>query len=234
MIPRVSLVVPAHNEGDRLGKFLHDVQPFLPQLHEVIVVLDGCTDNSEAQVRHAQENWPSVSRLIVLPRQPNIGKGGALKWGLGHATGSYALLWDADLEYGLAALPAIVQAATPHTLVSGVRTSGLGWRSRWANRLVRCALRLGEFPSERPMALPKDVLTGVHMAETKWLKYALIGSPPGYGVEAHLVRQALSGGLYIHDLPVPYRARTFDEGRGVRAGDLPAILAAAVGRNENL
>ncbi len=152
----ISLIVPARNEGDRLKTFLSDLMIQATRLHrilQVVVVLDACTDESVQILREMALIWPPGCTLASVTVAQSQGKAHAVWCGLGVATGHFALLWDADLEYGLCALPALVDAASTCTLVSGRRQAGMGWKSRLANALVRLTLRRYGRP-------PTDVLTG--------------------------------------------------------------------------
>lgn len=185
-------------------------------------MLDGCTDDSARIMREMALIWPSACPLVSVGLERSHGKSHAVWCGLKVAVGHYALLWDADLEYGLCAMPALLDAASTCTLVSGCRQSGMGWKSRLANALVRLMLRFCGYG--RP---PADVLTGIHLAETAWLSNTLFEArPDGYTLEATLVREALRSQLYCYDVPVAYRPRSIAEGRGVRWYHLPSILRA--------
>jgi len=220
----ISLVVPACNEGERLHTFLSDLMfqaTRLPRISQVVVVLDAGTDESAQIMRDITPIWPPGCALTTVVVEPSKGKAHAVGCGLATVTGHFALLWDADLEYGLCALPALVDAASTWTLVSGRRQAGMGWKSRLANALVRPTLRRYGHP-------PADVLTGVHLAEAAWLRSTLhTVRPGGYTLEATLVREALRSRLYCYDVPVAYRPRSIAEGRGVRWYHLPSILRAA-------
>jgi len=222
----ISLIVPARNEGNRLKTFLSDLMiqaARLTRISQVVVVLDACTDESAQIVREMALIWPPGCTLTAVEVEPSQGKAHAVWCGLAAAPGHFALLWDADLEYGLCALPALVDAASTWTLVSGRRQAGMGWKSWLANALVRLTLRLRGYG--RP---PADVLTGVHLAEAAWLRSTLHAvQPGGYTLEATLVREALRSRLYCYDVPVAYRPRSIAEGRGVRWYHLPSILRAA-------
>lgn len=85
----ISCIVPAYNEGARIGRVLEAVVGH-PLLAEVIVVDDGSRDNTVEVVRGVPG-----ARLIEMPR--NGGKTAALLTGIGAARGSDLLLVDADL-----------------------------------------------------------------------------------------------------------------------------------------
>lgn len=220
----ISLIIPARNEGERLQTFLLDLMfqvQRLARISQVVVVLDGCRDDSEQVLRDIALMWTPDCALTPVVVEQSKGKAHAVWRGLSAATGHFALLWDADLEYGLCALPAQVDAASTCTLVSGRRQSGMGWKSGLANALSRLMLRRYGRP-------PADILTGVHLAEAAWMRGTLFTTQPrGYMLEAALVREAMRARMYLYDVPVAYNPRTVAEGRGVRWYHLPSILRAA-------
>jgi glycosyltransferase involved in cell wall biosynthesis len=45
-VPSISLVIPVHNGGENFRKCLASLEQFVPQDTEIIVVVDGGTDDS--------------------------------------------------------------------------------------------------------------------------------------------------------------------------------------------
>jgi len=93
-----SLVIPAYNEGDRLGVTLHKVIAYIDQEGwdaEVIVVNDGSTDNTAEIVCSFAEKH---SRLRLLQNPGNRGKGYSVRKGMLNAQGETLLFSDADLS----------------------------------------------------------------------------------------------------------------------------------------
>lgn len=84
----VSVVVPALNEEETVGSIV-ELLVSIELLDEVIVVCDGCTDNT-AQV--AGDAGASVIEL-----DENVGKGGAMMEGVRAAQNDVILFLDADL-----------------------------------------------------------------------------------------------------------------------------------------
>jgi len=77
------LLVPAYNEERRIEPVLRDYAAFFRDHHQgkfqLVVVLNGCRDNTLGIVRKAAAEFPSISAL-EFPQA--IGKGGALIEGL--------------------------------------------------------------------------------------------------------------------------------------------------------
>lgn len=96
--PYLSVVVPAYQEERRIGPSLDAIVAHLnaqPYATEIVVVGDGCTDNTAAVVRARAEVSPVP--IAMLDRAENRGKGYSVREGLLAARGRMRLFSDADL-----------------------------------------------------------------------------------------------------------------------------------------
>jgi dolichyl-phosphate beta-glucosyltransferase len=94
--PQLSIIIPAYNEGRRLGPALEQIRRHFESSDtsaEVIVVDDGSSDDTAA-VALAFEPGPLTLRLIRNRR--NEGKGYSVRRGMRKATGAMMLMTDAD------------------------------------------------------------------------------------------------------------------------------------------
>jgi dolichyl-phosphate beta-glucosyltransferase len=95
--PFLSIIIPAHNEAERLPQTLSSVQSYLAEKDfdaEVIVVENASTDDTTQIVRDWQEKMPNLR--LISRQEP--GKGGAVKQGMLEARGTYRFMADADLS----------------------------------------------------------------------------------------------------------------------------------------
>ena len=94
----LTVVIPAYNEGHRIQQALLKNAQYLaalPLSWEMVVVDDGSTDETKAQVKIAERKLaPEPIRFIEHPR--NQGKGAAVRTGVLAAHGQYVLFCDAD------------------------------------------------------------------------------------------------------------------------------------------
>ena len=104
-----SIVIPAYNEGSRLGATLERVLAYVSQQGEeteVIVVNDGSRDNTADIVRQFAASNP-VLRLVENPG--NRGKGFSVRNGILNARARVVIFSDADLSSPIEELPKLLK-----------------------------------------------------------------------------------------------------------------------------
>lgn len=98
-IPSLSIVIPAYNEGERLGPTLDRVLSFIvehPWESEIVVVNDGSVDDTADIVRNYAGKSGGIVRLVENPG--NRGKGYSVRNGVLNSNGDLVLFTDADLS----------------------------------------------------------------------------------------------------------------------------------------
>ncbi len=93
--PKISIIIPAYNEGERLPSTLKSQLAYLHDLGleaEFIVVDDGSSDNTAALA----EQCLAGEKSQVLVQAKNEGKGSAVRRGVLASEGEYILISDAD------------------------------------------------------------------------------------------------------------------------------------------
>jgi dolichyl-phosphate beta-glucosyltransferase len=93
---RLSLVIPAYNETQRILPYLHRITQYLSNRrlsYEILVIDDGSADGTADLVEKFGADEPTV-RVIRLSR--NMGKGCAVRAGMLEAQGGLRLIADAD------------------------------------------------------------------------------------------------------------------------------------------
>ncbi len=121
---RLSVVIPALDESDRLpltleriGSFLADNPRWLPA--EIIVVDDGSKDGTTTAAQAAK--LPSEIDLRTASHHKNLGKGAAVRTGFRLTAGDRVLLTDADLSAPIEELPKLACAAQRGGVAIGSR-----------------------------------------------------------------------------------------------------------------
>jgi dolichyl-phosphate beta-glucosyltransferase len=107
-----SIVIPAYNEGARLGATIEKVLGYVHAQGwaaeaEVIVVNDGSRDNTAELVR----GFAARDRLVRLVENPgNRGKGYSVRNGMLKARGEVVVFSDADLSSPIEEMPKLLAA----------------------------------------------------------------------------------------------------------------------------
>jgi dolichyl-phosphate beta-glucosyltransferase len=145
---KVSLIIPAYNEAQRLKPFLELVAHYNDQhsgsIDEVIVVDDGSRDRTAMVAHEFSERLP----LRVITHQTNRGKGAAVQTGVLAAQGDCIIFMDADGATPITELPKIIaalkeaQVAVGNRWMSGASTTRHSALRRLAGWAYRHYLRL--------------------------------------------------------------------------------------------
>lgn len=100
----LSVLIPAYNEEatirsvlDKLAALTSDSAILHGLAMEIVVVNDGSTDSTEAEV----ESFKKDNQDIILKylAKPNGGKGSAIRMAIAEASGDIMVVQDADMEY---------------------------------------------------------------------------------------------------------------------------------------
>jgi len=118
----VSVIVPVYNEQGNIGpicRALTDVLGTIGLRYEIILVNDGSTDGSFAEMRGAIATFP---RIKAIDLRRNYGQTAALMAGIDHATGEVIIPIDADLQNDPADIPLLIgKLHEGYDVVSGWR-----------------------------------------------------------------------------------------------------------------
>ncbi len=145
MVP-LSLVVPVFNEQDNVAPLLarvHEALAQYPAAWEILLVDDGSSDRTVANIRAGQAHYGQHVRLVPLAR--NFGQTAAMQAGIDLARGQVIATLDGDLQNDPMDIPRMVQRLLDEDLdlVAGWRKNrqdNLWLRkvpSKIANRLIR-------------------------------------------------------------------------------------------------
>jgi glycosyltransferase involved in cell wall biosynthesis len=119
---RASLIIPAHNEQNRIGPTLRVYGEALYQNYgdefEIIVVANGCTDNTVQEAQEAARIYPQIR---VIDVRQAIGKGGAILEGFRQAYGQRVAFADADGATAPESLISLIERLDTYDVVIGSR-----------------------------------------------------------------------------------------------------------------
>ncbi len=207
--PLVSVIIPIFNEVELLPLVLERVRA-LPLRMELILVDDFSTDGTRDILR-AEASKPGTR---VLYHERNRGKGAAIVTGLKGATGDVVIVQDADLEYDPEDIPRVLDP-----IFRGGYTASYG--SRFLGRVI--GMRLPNRVANWILSRLVSVLYGQRITDEatayKAFRRELIQSVDlecqRFEFCPEVTAKVLRMGVAIAEVPVTYRARTFEEGKKI-------------------
>ena len=229
----LSIVVPAYNEGARLGKSLRAVATYLNEFNpesEVIVVDDGSTDDTASVAREELANSPNL-RTSVISYQSNLGKGRAVRLGLLASRGEIVLFTDADLSTPITETPKLIEPISRGEcdLTFGSRALDRGligvhqpWRREQGGRVFNLVVRLAT-------GLPFwDTQCGFKAFRMSICRPVIEGATiDRFGFDVELLYVAYRAGLRLKEIPVRWN---HEEGSKVNVASDSIKMLSEVGR----
>lgn len=210
MKPYLSIIIPAHNEAERLPLTLIDMDKHLsraPYSYEILVVDDGSTDKT-AEI--AGKLSRAIKNLKVVSFQENKGKGAAVRHGMLVAKGNLRLFTDADHS---APIEQIDELLSNFPLCEGGIDVLLGTRMHKSSKLDPAppiSRRLLEVFHTLFFAPPvlrgfQDVLCGFKIFRDKAAEQIFSRATiSGWGFDAEVLTLALKLGFRIREAPISW------------------------------
>lgn len=213
----VSIVIPAFNEVDGVGKTLEHLCAELAGA-EIIVVDDGSSDGTAEVVKR-------FASITLVQHGYNLGYGAALKTGMMHANRRFVAWFDADNEHRAADLVGMIEAIRQERIaaVIGQRVSGGASIVRGVGKtiILLLARSLG-FRGGR------DMNCGLRIFRTEVITRYLPLLPNGYSASTTSLLVMLERGYPIGYQPVELGVRIGKSKVTLRAGFASLLLVMRV------
>lgn len=224
-MPDLSVLMPVYNERETVHKAIEEVLSTDLSVDgvELIVVDDGSTDGTRELLRST--SWPANVKLFEHDR--NRGKGAAVRTALQEATGHWATIMDADLEYSPVSLETLLAP-----LAEGYADAVYGTRAFQAHSAYSMWYVVGN----KTVTLTANVLFNswlsdimtCHKIMATDLFRSLCLRESGFAIEPEITARLLKGGHTIFEVPIPYRARKREAGKKLTATDGLRVIRTLV------
>jgi dolichol-phosphate hexosyltransferase len=223
--PALSILMPVFDEVTTVEAAIADaLGADLPVAsREVVVVDDGSADGTRELLRGRE--WGDAVQVVFHER--NRGKGAAVRTALTRASGDFAAILDADLEYRAADLAPVLEP-----LLAGDANVVFGTRA-WS---AHTAFSFWYVIGNKAVTLATNVIyncwisdvMSCHKAMRTDLFRSLPLREPGFGIEPEIAARVLRAGEQIYEVPISYRARTRAEGKKLTALDGLRVLRTLI------
>jgi glycosyltransferase involved in cell wall biosynthesis len=219
MIKRLSIVIPAYNEGKTIHLILDKIRKvsLIDGIEKEIIVVNDCSrDNTEETIL----NYSQINGDLNIQykrHSVNKGKGAAIHTGIRQASGEFLIIQDADLEYdpdeyNLLLKPVVKGFAdvvygsrfiggNPHRILFFWHTIGNKILTFVSNMFSN--LNLSDMETCYKL-FRSDIIKNISLQETRF------GFEPE--VTAKIARIA---GVRIYEVGISYYGRTYKEGKKI-------------------
>jgi glycosyltransferase involved in cell wall biosynthesis len=190
---------------------------------ELVIVDDGSTDGTADVLEEVSQD----PRVTLVSHEENAGKGAAVQTALQHASGTYAAIMDADLEYDPADIGKLLEPVVAGEAEVVFGTRGFESHSAFSfwyvigNKGVTLAANL-LFNSYLG-----DIMTCHKVMRTDIFRSLGLKSR-GFDIEPEITGKLLADGHRIYEVPVRYQARGRAEGKKLTAVDGFRVLRTLV------
>jgi glycosyltransferase involved in cell wall biosynthesis len=219
---KVSFVIPIFNEEEFLEDVLSRVRA-LPLDKELVLIDDG-SDDRTVEILAAEESKPDT---IVIHHKQRSGKGAGIRTGLRHATGDIVIVQDADLEYSPEEVPSVIQP-----IIDG--KTNVAYGSRFKGRVT--GMRFPNYIANRSLSFLTTILYGqaitdletAYKAMRREVAQSIDLTRNDFAFDPEITSHILRSGERIVEVPISYKARTFEQGKKIGWRDFFAAVSMLI------
>jgi glycosyltransferase involved in cell wall biosynthesis len=209
MIKKLSIIIPAYNEGRTIHLILDKVRQVIlinGIQKEVIIVNDASKDNTKEAIENYIKLYGHQIQISLHNQQVNQGKGAAIHKGIDLATGEFLIVQDADLEYDADVVyGSRFMGGNPHRILFFWHTIGNKFLTFLSNMFTNLNLTDMETCYK---------LFDANMAKSLKLKEKRFGFEPEVTAKIAKVPK-----IRIYEVGISYYGRTYEEGKKIGAID---------------
>jgi glycosyltransferase involved in cell wall biosynthesis len=220
-VPDLTILMPVYNEHATVEEAISRAlsAPLPVESRELVVVDDGSTDGTRELLRAG--DWPAEVKVVFHDR--NGGKGVAVRTAIEQASGRWAAILDADLEYDPADIGRQLEPlqSGEAEVVFGVR--GFDSRSAFSFWYVVGNKAVTMVANVIFNSWLADIMT-CHKAMATDVWRSLDLRSRGFELEGEITARVLGSGRRVYEVPITYHARGREEGKKLTGMDAVRVV----------
>ena len=213
---KLSILMPVYNERTVVERCISQVltAPLPENMERELVIVDDCsTDGTYGLLKRLADGFPQI---CLYRHERNSGKGAAVRTAIEKATGDFALIQDADLEYDPNEYPKLLRP-----LLDGHADAVFGSRYL-AGEQIR-VLPFWHSMINKGLTLVSNMFCNLNLTDMetcyKVFRTDLLKSIPirsdRFGFEPEISMKSAKRNLRVYEVPVSYHGRTYEEGKKI-------------------
>ena len=212
-MPKLSIIIPVYNEENTISEVIEKIKNIeVKNIQKEIIIVDDCsTDRTKDILKKLNKS------IRVAYHKKNIGKGAAIRTGLRLATGDIILIQDADLEYSPKEYPKLLKPLLEDKadVVYGSRVEAIRKNMKNMYKLHYIGnLFLTLITNLLYGAKITDMETGYKAFRREVIESIYLKSNR-FEFEPEITAKILKKGFKIHEVPINFVGRKFEEGKKI-------------------
>ena len=218
--PTLSLIIPVYNEAQHLERWCETLLQHDFGVSVEHVFVDDCSTDGSYEIL---ERFSSDSRVRLFRQAQNQGKGTAVSRGIRESRGQIVLIQDADYEYALSDVPAVIGPILRDQ-------ADIVFGSRYKNS--ETVHRTFHYVVNRVLTLVSNIASGLYLTDMETCYKAFRGeiirgitiASPRFGFEPEITAKVAVLKARVAEVPIHYFPRNYLEGKKIKWTDGVAAL----------
>jgi glycosyltransferase involved in cell wall biosynthesis len=218
---KLSLIIPIYNESSHLEQFLTQLDALALAADKELVFVDDCSKDNSFEIL---SGFKFKSKVIIEKQPKNQGKGAAIRRGFELATGDIIGVQDADFEYSLDDIPAILEP-----ILAGKADVVFGSRFKKNTLQVH---RTFHYLVNRLLTMLSNVCSGLYLTDMetcyKFFRAEILKNisleSNRFGFEPEITAKVARLKVRMMEVPISYFPRNYMEGKKITWKDGVAAL----------
>ncbi|KMQ50919.1 Glycosyl transferase, family 2 [Chitinispirillum alkaliphilum] len=216
----LSVIIPCFNEEATLKtcvKRLIEIESDDTFKLEIVIVDDGSSDKSRSIISELDNDYPQVTSIFHVKNQ---GKGAAISSGIGHVTGDFVCIQDADLEYDPRDLKCLLGPLVENK-------ADVVFGSRFTSNGPHRVLYFWHYMGNKFLTFLSNMFTDLNLTDMetcyKVFRRSIIQKitirEKRFGFEPEIVAKIAHQDVRVYEMGISYHGRTYKEGKKIGMKD---------------